>query len=321
MILTLQPRNTANIVNVANISTFSKEANFITLLRFLTPSASVTDSARRPPPALPADSQQVGGGRSTHGSTRDYRIMTPPRTPVAVKPHSQLPLQGRFVLLEQMATSPDADQLQLPSFEQLQLAVDPSPPPPARRTINSLVGPRSRTNPGFAFSCCLLRTVTPTGFAVLTVFPPAGGVCARAWSNALEVTAHAKTNTKAARAHLPRYVITVLLLMAVLLLLPRFVLTSRDRADLCAGSHPHRDLRLATGAPLRRVSLVNLRQLAGVTTSGFHPPITTKASMVRDASTSTVSKEASLMMPSASYPAATVSDSRPPTKAMRVAPR
>jgi hypothetical protein len=69
------------------------------------------------------------------------------------------------------------------------------------------------------------------------------------------------------------------------------------------------------------VSLVNLRQLAGVTTSGFHPPITTKASMVRDASTSTVSKEASLMMPSASYPAATVSDSPPPTKAKRVAPR
>jgi hypothetical protein len=41
----------------------------------------------------------------------------------------------------------------------------------------------------------------------------------------------------------------------------------------------------------------------------LHPPITTKASMVRDARTSMVSKEASFMMPSASYPAATVVDS------------
>ena len=37
MILTLHARNTANITNVANIKTFSKEANFITALRFLTP--------------------------------------------------------------------------------------------------------------------------------------------------------------------------------------------------------------------------------------------------------------------------------------------
>jgi hypothetical protein len=37
MILTLHARNTANIISVANISTFSKEANFITVLRFLTP--------------------------------------------------------------------------------------------------------------------------------------------------------------------------------------------------------------------------------------------------------------------------------------------
>jgi hypothetical protein len=37
MILTLHTRNTANNVSVANISTFSKEANFITVLRFLTP--------------------------------------------------------------------------------------------------------------------------------------------------------------------------------------------------------------------------------------------------------------------------------------------
>ena len=37
MILMLHARNTANIINVANINTFSKEANFITILRFLTP--------------------------------------------------------------------------------------------------------------------------------------------------------------------------------------------------------------------------------------------------------------------------------------------
>jgi hypothetical protein len=41
----------------------------------------------------------------------------------------------------------------------------------------------------------------------------------------------------------------------------------------------------------------------------FHPPMMTKTSMVSDASTSTVSKEASFMTPSASYPGATVSDS------------
>jgi hypothetical protein len=38
----------------------------------------------------------------------------------------------------------------------------------------------------------------------------------------------------------------------------------------------------------------------------FHPPITTSASIVSDARTSTVSKEASFMMPSASYPGATL---------------
>ena len=37
MILTLHTRNTANITSVANVSTFSKEANFIRVLRFLTP--------------------------------------------------------------------------------------------------------------------------------------------------------------------------------------------------------------------------------------------------------------------------------------------
>ena len=37
MILTLHAKNTANITSVANIKTFSKEANFITALRFLTP--------------------------------------------------------------------------------------------------------------------------------------------------------------------------------------------------------------------------------------------------------------------------------------------
>ena len=37
IILTLHAKNTANITSVANISTFSKEANFITALRFLTP--------------------------------------------------------------------------------------------------------------------------------------------------------------------------------------------------------------------------------------------------------------------------------------------
>jgi len=36
MILTLHSRNTANIATVASISTFSKEANRITVLRFLT---------------------------------------------------------------------------------------------------------------------------------------------------------------------------------------------------------------------------------------------------------------------------------------------
>src|SRR5262245_24529382 len=36
-ILTLHARNTANITSVAASSTFSKEANFITVLRFLTP--------------------------------------------------------------------------------------------------------------------------------------------------------------------------------------------------------------------------------------------------------------------------------------------
>ena len=37
MILTLHTRNTANITSVATVSTFSKEANFIRVLRFLTP--------------------------------------------------------------------------------------------------------------------------------------------------------------------------------------------------------------------------------------------------------------------------------------------
>jgi hypothetical protein len=37
IILTLHATNTANITSVANINTFSKEANFITALRFLTP--------------------------------------------------------------------------------------------------------------------------------------------------------------------------------------------------------------------------------------------------------------------------------------------
>lgn len=37
MILKLHARNTANIISVATNSTFSKEANFITVLRFLTP--------------------------------------------------------------------------------------------------------------------------------------------------------------------------------------------------------------------------------------------------------------------------------------------
>jgi hypothetical protein len=37
MILTLHSKKTANIAIVAKISTFSKEANRITVLRFLTP--------------------------------------------------------------------------------------------------------------------------------------------------------------------------------------------------------------------------------------------------------------------------------------------
>lgn len=37
IILTLHVTNTANITNVASINAFSKEANFITALRFLTP--------------------------------------------------------------------------------------------------------------------------------------------------------------------------------------------------------------------------------------------------------------------------------------------
>ena len=37
MILTLHTRNTANITSVATVSTFSKEANFIRVPRFLTP--------------------------------------------------------------------------------------------------------------------------------------------------------------------------------------------------------------------------------------------------------------------------------------------
>jgi hypothetical protein len=41
----------------------------------------------------------------------------------------------------------------------------------------------------------------------------------------------------------------------------------------------------------------------------FHPPITTSASMVSEARTKMVSKEASFIMPSASYPAATLIDS------------
>src|SRR5882757_4429271 len=40
-----------------------------------------------------------------------------------------------------------------------------------------------------------------------------------------------------------------------------------------------------------------------------YPPITTRASIVKDARTNTVSKEASFMTPSASYPALTLSDS------------
>src|SRR5882757_3033534 len=40
-----------------------------------------------------------------------------------------------------------------------------------------------------------------------------------------------------------------------------------------------------------------------------YPPITTRASIVKDAKTRTVSKEASFMTPSASYPALTLSDS------------
>jgi hypothetical protein len=40
-----------------------------------------------------------------------------------------------------------------------------------------------------------------------------------------------------------------------------------------------------------------------------YPPITTRASIVNDARTRTVSKEASFMTPSASYPALTLSDS------------
>jgi hypothetical protein len=41
---------------------------------------------------------------------------------------------------------------------------------------------------------------------------------------------------------------------------------------------------------------------ASGTTSGSHPPIITRASIVSDTSTSMVSKEASFIMASASYP-------------------
>ena len=46
-----------------------------------------------------------------------------------------------------------------------------------------------------------------------------------------------------------------------------------------------------------------------LTFQNLHPPITTKASIVKDARTSMVSKEASFMMPSASTPRGTVVDS------------
>ena len=50
IILMLHTRNTANNISVANISKFSKEANFFTGLRFLTPAVTVSESVRMRPP-------------------------------------------------------------------------------------------------------------------------------------------------------------------------------------------------------------------------------------------------------------------------------
>lgn len=69
IILTLHARNTANITSVASINTFSREANFITALRFLT--------RARPYPIPREDRQRV---RTFANKSAEGRFFYPPIT-------------------------------------------------------------------------------------------------------------------------------------------------------------------------------------------------------------------------------------------------